>query len=143
MRGYVKLSNGILIPPPDVHSGWTTRKNFPGIRARKFKLTTISRASGSFEDEWLREGQVRRWVPKGYADRPVYTFETGGSTGVPKSRINIEDFRLDYEAFSHTLAGRILPDRRRLVISWTNWSKAPATCRRTPGAVSRWDLFHG
>ena len=35
--------------------------------------------------------------------RPVYTFETGGSTGVPKSRINIEDFRLDYEAFSATL----------------------------------------
>jgi hypothetical protein len=27
-----------------------------------------------------------------FADRPVYTFETGGSTGVPKSRINIEDF---------------------------------------------------
>ena len=60
---------------------------------------------GPFQDEWLRGGPVRRWVPKGYAGRPVYTFETGGSTGVPKSRINIEDFRLDYEAFSPTFAG--------------------------------------
>src|SRR5687767_8668197 len=53
---------------------------------------------GAFQDEWLRGGPVRRWVPKGYAGRPVYTFETGGSTGVPKSRTNIEDFRLDSEA---------------------------------------------
>ncbi len=45
---------------------------------------------GPFQDEWLRGGPVRRWVPKGYAGRPVYTFETGGSTGVPKSRINID-----------------------------------------------------
>src|SRR5262249_21639574 len=47
---------------------------------------------GFFQDEWLRGGPVRRWVPKAYANRPIYTFETGGSTGVPKSRINIDDF---------------------------------------------------
>ncbi len=41
---------------------------------------------GFFEDEWLRGGPVRRWVPKSYADKPICTFETGGSTGVPKSR---------------------------------------------------------
>jgi len=64
---------------------------------------------GPFQDEWLRGGPVRRWVPKGLADRPVYTFETGGSTGVPKSRINIEDFRLDYEAFSDTLPEEYFP----------------------------------
>src|SRR3979411_3122139 len=50
-----------------------------------------------FEDEWLRGGPVRRWVPKGLADKPVYVFETGGTTGVPKSRVSIEDFRIDYE----------------------------------------------
>ena len=50
---------------------------------------------GFFEDEWLRGGPVRRWVPKGLADRPVYVFETGGTTGVPKSRINVDDFRID------------------------------------------------
>ena len=64
---------------------------------------------GPFQDEWLRGGPVRRWVPRGLAHRPVYTFETGGSTGVPKSRINIEDFRIDYEAFSDTLPDEYFP----------------------------------
>jgi phenylacetate-coenzyme A ligase PaaK-like adenylate-forming protein len=56
-----------------------------------------------FQDEWLRGGPVRRWVPKAYADRPIYVFETGGTTGVPKSRVSIDDFRVDYELFSETL----------------------------------------
>jgi hypothetical protein len=64
---------------------------------------------GFFEDEWLRGRDVRRWVPRGYAGRPVYTFETGGSTGVPKSRISIDDFRIDYEAFSDTLPEEFFP----------------------------------
>lgn len=64
---------------------------------------------GQFQDEWLRGGPVRRWVPRAYEDRPVYSFETGGSTGVPKSRINIEDFRIDYEAFSDTLPDDTFP----------------------------------
>jgi phenylacetate-coenzyme A ligase PaaK-like adenylate-forming protein len=64
---------------------------------------------GNFQDEWLRGGPVRRWVPKAYADRPVFTFETGGSTGVPKSRIAIEDFRIDYEMFSETLPDEYFP----------------------------------
>ena len=64
---------------------------------------------GGFEDEWLRGGPVRRWVHKGYADRPVYVFETGGSTGVPKSRISVDDFRVDYEMFSGTLPDRYFP----------------------------------
>ncbi|MCA9644416.1 MAG: AMP-binding protein, partial [Myxococcales bacterium] len=63
----------------------------------------------NFEDEWLRGGPVRRWVPRGLADRPVFVFETGGSTGVPKSRINIEDFRTDYELFSETLSDEAFP----------------------------------
>jgi hypothetical protein len=58
---------------------------------------------GPFQDEWLRGGPVRRWVPKAYADRPIYVFETGGTTGIPKTRINIDDFRIDYEIFSDTL----------------------------------------
>jgi hypothetical protein len=62
-----------------------------------------------FQDEWLRGGPVRRWVPRAYAERPVFVFETGGSTGVPKSRINIEDFRIDYELFSDSLDPRYFP----------------------------------
>jgi hypothetical protein len=64
---------------------------------------------GFFQDEWLRGGPVRRWVPNGYANRPIYTFETGGSTGVPKSRINVDDFRIDYEMFSDTLPDEHFP----------------------------------
>jgi phenylacetate-coenzyme A ligase PaaK-like adenylate-forming protein len=64
---------------------------------------------GNFKDEWLRGGPVRRWVPKAFADKPIFTFETGGSTGVPKSRIAIEDFRIDYELFSHTLPQEYFP----------------------------------
>jgi len=62
-----------------------------------------------FEDEWLRGGPVRRWVPKGMADQPVYVFETGGTTGVPKSRVNSRDFRTDYEMFSDTLREKYFP----------------------------------
>jgi len=64
---------------------------------------------GFFQDEWLRGGPVRRWVPRAYADRPIFVFETGGSTGVPKSRINIEDFRTDYEMFSDSLPDEHFP----------------------------------
>jgi len=64
---------------------------------------------GFFQDEWLRGGPVRRWVPKGLAGKPIYTFETGGSTGVPKSRIASEDFRIDYEQFSDTLPDEYFP----------------------------------
>lgn len=62
-----------------------------------------------FQDEWLRGGPVSRWVPKGYAGRPLFVFDTDGSIGVPKSRIEIEDFRLDYSAFSETLLDESFP----------------------------------
>lgn len=64
---------------------------------------------GHFEDEWLRGGPIRRWVPKGLAGKPLYVFETGGSTGVPKSRINIQDFQKDYELFGDALSDETFP----------------------------------
>lgn len=64
---------------------------------------------GHFEDHWLRGGPVRKWVPKAFANEPVYVFETGGSTGVPKTRINIKDFQTDYELFSATLSDEGFP----------------------------------
>jgi phenylacetate-coenzyme A ligase PaaK-like adenylate-forming protein len=62
-----------------------------------------------FEDEWLRGGPVRRWVPKGLEGKPTYVFETGGTTGIPKSRVVIEDHWIDYENFSHTLPDEYFP----------------------------------
>ncbi|MGB7161036.1 MAG: hypothetical protein WBD40_23445 [Tepidisphaeraceae bacterium] len=65
-----------------------------------------------FEDDWLRgggQGGVRRWLPRGLAGKPVYVFETGGSTGTPKSRLQVEDWRIDYENFSKTLSDKSFP----------------------------------
>ena len=77
------------------NAGWDPRQEIHGF-------SDLERF-GHFQDEWLRGGPVRRWVPKASADRPTFVFETGGTTGVPKSRINIDDFRIDYEQFSETL----------------------------------------
>ncbi|MEM7234744.1 MAG: hypothetical protein AAF517_21370 [Planctomycetota bacterium] len=63
----------------------------------------------SFEDEWLRGGPVNRWIPKAHSGKPIYVFETGGSTGIPKSRINVEDFRTDYSQFAETLPDEYFP----------------------------------
>jgi phenylacetate-coenzyme A ligase PaaK-like adenylate-forming protein len=62
-----------------------------------------------FEDEWLRGGPVRRWIPAGLAGKPAYVFETGGTTGIPKSRVQLDDFRIDYEMFSDTLPEAYFP----------------------------------
>jgi phenylacetate-coenzyme A ligase PaaK-like adenylate-forming protein len=92
---------------------------------------------GNFQDEWLRGGPVRRWVPKGLGHKPVYVFETGGSTGVPKSRINIDDFRIDYEMFSHTLPDQYFP-------KGANWLMlGPSGPRRLRLAVEHLAQYRG
>jgi phenylacetate-coenzyme A ligase PaaK-like adenylate-forming protein len=86
-------------------------------RAKSFKFNPFKdvrgfddlKLFGLFEDDWLRGGPVRRWVPKALQNRPIYVFETGGTTGIPKSRINIEDFRTDYEMMSETLPDKHFP----------------------------------
>lgn len=67
---------------------------------------------GEFQDEWLRGKpglDINRWIPKAYTNEPKYVFETGGTTGVPKSRTAINDFRIDYEMFSDTLPDEHFP----------------------------------
>jgi phenylacetate-coenzyme A ligase PaaK-like adenylate-forming protein len=90
-----------------------------------------------FEDEWLRGGPVRRWVPKGLADKPVYVFETGGTTGVPKSRVAVEDFRIDYSLFSDTLPDKYFP-------KGSNWLMlGPSGPRRLRLAVEHLAQYRG
>src|SRR5689334_7698296 len=90
-----------------------------------------------FKDEWLRGGPVRRWVPKAFADKPVYVFETGGTTGIPKSRIAIEDFRTDYSIFSNTLPDEYFP-------KGANWLMlGPSGPRRLRLAVEHLAQFRG
>src|SRR5207302_7939625 len=67
---------------------------------------------GLFEDDWLRGApglNIRRWVPKAYQDKPLYVFETGGTTGIPKSRTAYEDFRIDHSMMSETLPDDYFP----------------------------------
>jgi phenylacetate-coenzyme A ligase PaaK-like adenylate-forming protein len=90
-----------------------------------------------FQDEWLRGGPVRRWVPKAFADKPVYVFETGGTTGIPKSRIALNDFRTDYELFSQTLPDKYFP-------KGANWLMlGPSGPRRLRLAVEHLCQFRG
>jgi phenylacetate-coenzyme A ligase PaaK-like adenylate-forming protein len=66
---------------------------------------------GLFEDDWLRGGPVRRWLPKALWNKPTYVFETGGTTGIPKSRVVVDDFRIDYEQFSESLPDKYFPKK--------------------------------
>lgn len=92
---------------------------------------------GLFEDEWLRGGPVRRWVPKALQQRPIYVFETGGTTGIPKTRVNVEDFRIDYEQFSATLPEKFFP-------KGSNWLMlGPSGPRRLRLAVEHLCQFRG
>jgi hypothetical protein len=81
--------------------GWDPRREIRGFADLK--------RLGPFQDEWLRGGPVRRWLPRGLAGRPVYVFETGGTTGIPKTRVACEDFRIDYDWFSTTLPDEFFP----------------------------------
>ncbi len=90
-----------------------------------------------FEDDWLRGGPVNRWIPKGMAGKPTYVFETGGTTGVPKSRVVIDDFRIDYELFSHTLPDEYFP-------KGSNWLMlGPSGPRRLRLAVEHLCQYRG
>jgi phenylacetate-coenzyme A ligase PaaK-like adenylate-forming protein len=90
-----------------------------------------------FEDEWLRGGPVRRWVPRAFADKPIYVFETGGTTGIPKSRVVIEDHWTDYELFSETLPDKYFPQG-------SNWLMlGPSGPRRLRLAVEHLAQFRG
>jgi phenylacetate-coenzyme A ligase PaaK-like adenylate-forming protein len=89
---------------------WLERAKTLGFDPRKeVKSFDDLKKFDLFEDEWLRGGPVRRWVPKAYQNKPIYVFETGGTTGIPKTRINIDDFRADYEMFSDTLPEEHFP----------------------------------
>jgi hypothetical protein len=76
-------------------------------------------------------------VPKGHAGKPVYVFETGGTTGIPKSRINIQDFRTDYSLFSETLPDEYFP-------KGANWLMlGPSGPRRLRLAIEHIAQFRG
>jgi hypothetical protein len=109
--------------------GWDPRREIKNFR-------DLSRL-GLFEDEWLRGGPVERWIPRGYAGKPTFVFETGGTTGVPKTRVAFEDFRTDYELFSNTLPDEYFP-------KGSNWLMlGPSGPRRLRLAVEHLAQYRG
>ena len=82
-------------------AGWDPRREVKGF-------ADLARFP-EFQDEWLRGGPVQRWIPKGLAGKPIFVFETGGTTGIPKTRIASQDFRIDYEIYSDTLPDEHFP----------------------------------
>jgi len=90
-----------------------------------------------FEDDELRGGPVDRWIPKALLGKPTYVFETGGTTGIPKSRVVIDDFRIDYENFSETLPDESFP-------KGSNWLMlGPSGPRRLRLAVEHMAQYRG
>jgi len=82
-------------------AGWDPRREVKGF-------ADLARFP-EFQDEWLRGGPVQRWIPKGIDGKPIFVFETGGTTGIPKTRIASEDFRIDYEIYSDSLSDAHFP----------------------------------
>jgi hypothetical protein len=90
-----------------------------------------------FEDDELRGGPLSRWIPKGLLGKPTYVFETGGTTGIPKSRVVIEDHWIDYEVFSDTLPDKYFP-------KGSNWLMlGPSGPRRLRLAVEHLAQYRG
>jgi phenylacetate-coenzyme A ligase PaaK-like adenylate-forming protein len=114
-------------------------------KARTFKFNPLKdvqgfgdlKLFGHFEDDWLRGGPVRRWVPKALQDKPIYVFETGGTTGIPKSRVVVEDHWTDYEVFSDSLPEKNFP-------KGSNWLMlGPSGPRRLRLAVEHLCQYRG
>ena len=97
--------SGISARIPARHFGSNARNHSNSIRSKTFRRFDDLKLFGFFEDDWLRAHGARHSPvgARGYADKPVYIFETGGTTGIPKSRIVIEDHWIDYEQMSETL----------------------------------------
>jgi len=67
----------------------------------------------------------------------VYVFETGGTTGIPKTRVACTDFRTDYELFSATLPDEYFP-------KGSNWLMlGPSGPRRLRLSVEHLAQFRG
>ena len=76
-------------------------------------------------------------MPRGLQHKPAYVFETGGTTGIPKSRVVIDDFRIDYELFSESLPDKFFPKN-------SNWLMlGPSGPRRLRLAVEHLCQFRG
>ena len=116
---------------------WSARNRSPSILVATLTSTTISTFSATSRMSGCAAVRSGAGFRKGLAGKPIYVFETGGSTGVPKSRIASEDFRIDYELFSDTLPDDAFP-------KGANWiSIGPTGPRRLRLAVEHLAQYRG
>jgi phenylacetate-coenzyme A ligase PaaK-like adenylate-forming protein len=127
------------------HFGPDTGTPFWLEKAKSFSFNPLKDVNGwedikkfpFFEDDWLRGGPVNRWIPRGFKDKPWFVFETGGTTGIPKSRVVSDDFRIDYEMFSDGLPDKFFP-------KGSNWLMlGPSGPRRLRLAVEHLCQYRG
>ena len=99
-----RLFNGIFRRKPAARFGSTMPRKMPvDPREKVQSYADLLAHFDHFQDEWLRDEQNERFVPKAFVGQPYYVFETGGTTGMPKQRISWNDHNIDYEEFSNTL----------------------------------------
>ena len=90
-----------------------------------------------FDDEDFRGGPVTRFLPQKWKNEPKFVFETGGTTGIPKSRCVVKDHDIDYEEFSRTIPDAAFP-------KGSNWLMlGPSGPRRLRLAIEHLAQFRG
>ena len=81
----------------------------PSTRSRTSTALPTSRSSACSRTNGCAAAPCAAGCPRRLPDKPIYVFETGGTTGIPKSRVVVDDFRIDYELFSDTLPDKYFP----------------------------------
>ncbi len=87
---------------------WAARQGWDPARDVRGFADLVERFP-NFDGERLRQDPHELWIPRACAGKPFAIFETGGTTGLPKQRINWEDYKRDYERFSDTLDDASFP----------------------------------
>ena len=87
---------------------WAARAGWDPAREVRGFVDLVERFP-NFDGEHLRKDPHEMWIPRAFRGRPFMIFETGGTTGMPKQRLNWEDYKRDYERFSDSLPESAFP----------------------------------
>ena len=116
----------------------STRRSSAGIRGARSTASPTCSASASSRTNGCAAGRCSAGCQGPAPASRSYVFETGGTTGMPKTRVACEDFRTDYELFSDDAARRVLSRRA------SNWLMlGPSGPRRLRLAVEHLAQYRG
>ena len=134
--GYARWSPGTSIPETGCPSGSSARAKLGWDPRREIRGYDDLDRFGFFEDEWLRGGPVRRWVPKGYAGQADLRLRDRRQHG--RAEVADQHRRLPHRLrdVQRHAAGRRLSEGRGLAVDRPQRAAPSAPRRRAPGAVS-------